>query len=177
MGRKKRDKISKTSLKKALRVFTFIKPFKVTFILGLLVLVISSFVMMVFPKVLGDLIDSANSSKAGIVNETTLLLIGIFLVIATMSFFRIYLFGIVTQKTLALIRTKTYQHLISSPMRFFSSKRVGELSSRITNDIALLEETFATTLAEIIRQIITIPVALFFLVFISFFQKRHYENS
>ncbi|MGB0881781.1 MAG: ABC transporter ATP-binding protein, partial [Vicingaceae bacterium] len=168
MGRKKREKISKDSIKKALRVFRFVKPFRVTFAFGMLVLIVSSVVMMAFPKVLGDLIDSANSANEGTVNETTILLISIFLVIATMSFFRIYLFGIVTQKALALIRTETYKHLIASPMSFFSTKRVGELSSRITNDIALLEETFSTTLAEIIRQVITIPVALFFLMFISF---------
>ncbi len=168
MGRKKREKISKDSIKKALRVFRFVKPFRVTFAFGLLVLIVSSVVMMAFPKVLGDLIDSANSANENTVNETTILLISIFLVIATMSFFRIYLFGVVTQKALALIRTETYKHLIASPMSFFSTKRVGELSSRITNDIALLEETFSTTLAEIIRQVITIPVALFFLMFISF---------
>lgn len=168
MGRKKKQKLSKDSIKKALRVFRFIKPFKTTFIFGMLVLLVSSVVMMSFPKVLGDLIDSANSSREGTVNETTILLISIFLVIAIMSFLRIYLFGIVTQKALALIRTETYQHLIASPMSFFSTKRVGELSSRITNDIALLEETFSTTIAEIIRQIITIPVAMFFLMFISF---------
>jgi len=168
MKKNKREKVSKDSFKKAIRVFRFIKPFKVTFTFGLLVLIVSSVVMMAFPKVLGDLIDSANSAKEGTVNETTILLISIFLVIAIMSFFRIYLFGIVTQKSLALIRKETYKHLISSPMSFFSTKRVGELSSRITNDIALLEETFSTTIAEIIRQIITIPVALFFLMFISF---------
>ena len=167
MARKKREKISKESMKKAMRVFRFVKPFKITFIFGMLVLIISSVVMMAFPKVLGDLIDSANSADGTTVNETTIILISIFLVIAIMSFFRIYLFGIVTQKSLALLRTKTYQHLISSPMSFFSTKRVGELSSRITTDIALLEETFSTTIAEIIRQIITIPVALFFLLFIS----------
>jgi len=168
VGRKKREKVSKESFNKAIRVFRFIKPFKVTFAFGMLVLIVSSVVMMAFPKVLGDLIDSANSAKAGTVNETTILLISIFMIIAIMSFFRIYLFGIVTQKALALIRNETYKHLISSPMSFFSTKRVGELSSRLTNDIALLEETFSTTIAEIIRQIITIPVALFFLMFISF---------
>ncbi|PCI94780.1 MAG: multidrug ABC transporter ATP-binding protein [Flavobacteriales bacterium] len=166
--REKREKISKESIKKAMRVFRFIKPFRITFGFGMLVLIISSVVMMAFPKVLGDLIDSANSSKESTVNDTTLILIGIFLVIAITSFFRIYLFGVVTQKSLALLRTETYKHLISSPMSFFSRKRVGELNSRITNDIALLEETFSTTIAEIIRQMITIPVALFFLMFISF---------
>ncbi len=167
MAREKREKISKKSMKKAMRVFRFVKPFKITFIFGMLVLIISSVVMMTFPKVLGDLIDSANSTDETSVNQTTIFLISIFLVIAFMSFFRIYLFGIVTQKSLALLRTETYKHLISSPMGFFDTKRVGELSSRITTDIALLEETFSTTIAEIIRQVITIPVALFFLLFIS----------
>ena len=167
MARKKREKISKESMKKAMRVFMFIKPFKITFTFGLIVLIFSSVVMMTFPKVLGDLIDSANSEDGTTVNETTIILIGIFLVIAITSFLRIYLFGIVTQKSLALLRTETYKHLISSPMSFFSSKKVGELSSRITTDIALLEETFSTTIAEIIRQIITIPVAMFFLLYIS----------
>ena len=163
MAREKREKISKESMKKAMRVFKFVKPFRITFTFGFLVLIVSSIVMMTFPKVLGDLIDSANSTDGTTVNETTIILVGIFLVIAITSFFRIYLFGIVTQKSLALLRTETYKHLISSPMSFFSSKKVGELSSRITTDIALLEETFSTTIAEIIRQIITIPVALFFL--------------
>jgi len=167
MARPKREKISKESIKKAMRVFRFIKPFRITFIFGMFVLIISSIVMMAFPKVLGDLIDSANSADGNTVNNTTLILVSIFLIIAIMSFFRIYLFGIVTQKSLALLRTETYKHLISSPMSFFSSKRVGELSSRITTDIAMLEETFSSTIAEIIRQIITIPVALFFLLFIS----------
>ena len=167
MAREKREKISKESMKKAMRVFKFVKPFRITFTFGFLVLIVSSIVMMTFPKVLGDLIDSANSTDGTTVNETTIILVGIFLVIAITSFFRIYLFGIVTQKSLALLRTETYKHLISSPMSFFSSKKVGELSSRITTDIALLEETFSTTIAEIIRQIITIPVALFFLLYIS----------
>ena len=168
MARKKREKISKESMKKAMRVFRFVKPYRITFSFGMLVLVISSVVMMAFPKVLGDLIDSANSTQEDAVNQTTIVLISIFLIIAIMSFLRIYLFGVVTQKALGLLRTETYKHLISSPMNFFSSKRVGELSSRLTNDVALLEETFSTTIAEIIRQVITIPVALFFLMFISF---------
>lgn len=168
MSKGKKKRFSKESIKKAMRVFRFIKPFRVTFFFGMIVLVVSSVVMMAFPKVLGDLIDSVNSTDDGAINNVTLTLIGIFLVIAIMSFLRIYLFGVVTQKSLALLRITTYKHLVSSPMRFFSTKRVGELSSRITNDIALLEETFSTTIAEIIRQMITIPVALFFLLFISY---------
>jgi len=122
---------------------------------------------MAFPKVLGDLIDSVNADDANTVNTFTLLLVGIFLVTAILSFLRVYLFGYVTYKALALLRMTTYKHLISSPMSYFSKRRVGELSSRITSDIALLQDTFTTTIAEFIRQFITIPVGMFFLLFIS----------
>ena len=123
---------------------------------------------MVFPKVLGDLIDSVNADDANTVNTFTLLLVGIFLITAILSFLRVYLFGLVTYKALALLRMTTYKHLISSPMSYFSKRRVGELSSRITSDIALLQDTFTTTIAEFLRQFITIPVGMFFLLFISF---------
>lgn len=166
MAKKKR--FSKKSIKKAMRVFRFIKPFKAPFIIGLLVLFISSITTMVFPKVLGDLIDSVNADDANTVNTFTILLVGIFLVTAILSFLRVYLFGLVTYKALALLRMTTYKHLISSPMSYFSKRRVGELSSRITSDIALLQDTFTTTIAEFLRQFITIPVGMFFLLFISF---------
>ena len=162
-----KKRFSKESTKKAMRVFRFIKPFKVPFIFGMLVLLVSSVITMAFPKVLGDLIDSVNADDANTVNTFTLLLVGIFLVTAILSFLRVYLFGYVTYKALALLRMTTYKHLISSPMSYFSKRRVGELSSRITSDIALLQDTFTTTIAEFIRQFITIPVGMFFLLFIS----------
>lgn len=166
MAKKKR--FSKASFKKAMRIFRFIKPYKMPFFVGMFVLLISSIITMAFPKVLGELIDSVNAEDANTVNTFTLLLIGIFLVTAILSFLRVYLFGYVTHKALALLRLTTYKHLISSPMSYFSKRRVGELSSRITSDISLLQDTFTTTIAEFLRQFITIPVGMFFLLFISF---------
>ena len=51
------------------------------------------------------------------------------------------LFVNVTEKTLALFRQKTYNHLIKLPVTFFEKHRVGELNSRISSDISLLQET------------------------------------
>ena len=135
MAKKKR--FSKASFKKAMRIFRFIKPYKMPFFVGMFVLLISSIITMAFPKVLGELIDSVNAEDTNTVNTFTLLLIGIFLVTAILSFLRVYLFGYVTHKALALLRLTTYKHLISSPMSYFSKRRVGELSSRITSDISL----------------------------------------
>lgn len=168
MTRKKRQNpFSKEATKKALRVFQFIKPFKVPFIFGLFVLLLSTVATLAFPRILGNLMDAVKSSSDKEVTFFIQLIIGLFFVIGISAFLRIYLFGIVAHKSLALLKNKTYEHLISSPMSFFSQKRVGELSSRISSDISLLQETFTITIAELIRQFITIPVGLFFLFYIS----------
>ncbi|MCB9361720.1 MAG: ATP-binding cassette domain-containing protein [Flavobacteriales bacterium] len=167
MARKDRPKFSKESTRKALRVFQFIKPFKITFGFGMIILLFSTVATLAFPRILGNLMDAVKSSADAEVKYFIQVLIGLFFVIGFSAFLRIYLFGIVAHKSLALLKTKTYQHLISSPMSFFSQKRVGELSSRISADVSLLQETFTITIAEIIRQLITIPVGLFFLVYIS----------
>lgn len=168
MARKKRQNpFSKEAIKKSLRVFQFIKPFKVPFIFGLFVLLLSTVATLAFPRILGNLMDAVKSSSDKEVAFFIQLIIGLFFVIGISAFLRIYLFGIVAHKSLALLKNKTYEHLISSPMSFFSQKRVGELSSRISADISLLQETFTITIAELIRQFITIPVGLFFLFYIS----------
>ena len=73
------------------------------------------------------------------------------------------LFVNVTEKTLAVIRQETYSQLIKLPMNFFSKRRVGELNSRISSDISLLQETFTTDLAEFSRQILIIIGGIVFL--------------
>ena len=116
---------------------------------------------------IGELLDAANNATLEKINQLGLILIVVFLVNAVFSYFRIYLFAIVTQKTLALLRQTTYNHLIKMPMSFFSSRRVGELNSRISADISLLQETFTTTLAQFVRQVITIVGGIALLTYIS----------
>ena len=102
------------------------------------------------------LIQGTEGNLSRDLNHIALLLIVTLLVQAVFSYFRVVLFVNVTEKTLALLRQKTYNHLIKLPLNFFERHRVGELNSRISSDISLLQETLTTTLAEFIRQIIII---------------------
>ena len=53
------------------------------------------------------------------------------------------------------------------PMDFFNKNKVGELTSRIANDINQIQETLRTTIAEFFRQIITVFGSIILLLFIS----------
>lgn len=163
-----KKKITRQGLRRLMRLFRFVKPQKSVFIIGMIFLLMSSLTTLIFPALMGDLLDSATKGTLESINNIGMILIGVFLANAVFSYFRIYLFAIVTEKTLALLRQTTYNHLIKLPMVFFSSRRVGELNSRISADVALLQETFTSTLAQFIRQVITIVGGITLLAVISY---------
>lgn len=85
----------------------------------------------------------------------------IFTVQAVFSFFRIYFFEIVSQRAMADLRKDLYEKIITQPVPFFEQTRIGELSSRISNDVTQLQESLSLNLAMLVRQlllpIISIP--------------------
>jgi ABC-type multidrug transport system fused ATPase/permease subunit len=149
-------KLTKNSMKRAMRIFTFMGDFKGRFILGLFFLLLTSATALIFPSLMGDLVDSAKKTMFEDINKVALWLMLLFLAQAVFSFFRIYLFSQVTEFTLQKLRQSIYNHLIQLPMSFFSTNRVGEINSRVSADISQIQDTFTTTLAEFLRQFIII---------------------
>ena len=152
-----KKKITWESLRNAFKLYRYIRPFRREYFTGLFFLLGSSLASLAFPKLLGELVNSGNKvAMAYTLNEIALLLVVVVVVQSIFSYFRIVLFNNVTEKTLAFLRQDTYNHLIKLPLKFFDQRRVGELNSRISADIILLQETLTTTLAEFLRQIIII---------------------
>ena len=156
-------KNKKTSIKRASRLFQYIKPFRIEFSFGLFFLLLSTAASLIFPALMGNLVDSASDKLVNNINQIAIALLVLFALQAIFSYFRIVLFVNVTEKALAVIRQETYAHLIKLPMNFFSKRRVGELNSRIASDISLLQETFTTDLAEFLRQVLIIIGGIVFL--------------
>jgi ABC-type multidrug transport system fused ATPase/permease subunit len=139
------------------KLFRFLKPYRWIFALGLLFLLISTGASLMFPKLLGNMVDMGNKGKTlHDISRTGLLLLIILATQALFSYMRTRLFVQVTEKTLASIRQNLYNHLIRLPMSFFSERRVGELNSRISSDISLLQDSITDTLADILSQLLVI---------------------
>ena len=164
-----KKKITLSGLRNAFKLYSYIKPYRVIYILGLFFLFGSSLANLAFPKLLGDLVNSGNEGNLGEdLNRIALLLGGILLIQAVFSYFRTILFVKVTERSLADLRQDTYNHLIRLPVKFFDKRRVGELNSRISSDISLLQETMTSTLAEFVRQVIIIVGGVALLTLTSF---------
>ncbi len=154
-------KLTKDTLKQTARMLGYLRPYRGKFLLGLLLLVISSGVTLVFPKVTGDLVDAATGTLRRYDRNTIALgLIGILAVQGIFSFLRILVFAQVSEYTLRDIRLDLYRKLVSLPMPFFEQRRVGELTSRITADVGHLNDVLSFTLAEFVRQVVTLLVGI-----------------
>ncbi len=157
MEEPRKKKITRQGLRQTFKLYRYIAPYRTEYFIGILFLLGSSLANLAFPKLLGDLVNSGTQGTlSSDINRIALILAGLLLVQSVFSYFRVVLFVNVTEKALALLRRDTYNHLIKLPLRFFEKHRVGELNSRISSDISLLQETLTSTLAELIRQVIII---------------------
>ncbi len=154
--------LNKNNFKKLIGVFKYTLPYKNNFILGMLCLVFSSTTLLLFPYLAGKLLDVA-SGKGWIINsinQITLALVGVLFFQSIFSFFRVYLFAQVSERSMADVRKTVFSNMILLPTTFFDSGRIGELISRITSDVSMLQDTFSTTLAELFRQLATLIIGI-----------------
>ena len=159
-------KLNKQNLSKLGGIFQFLMPYKGTFFLGLVFLVFSSLTLLTFPFVAGKLIDTAQGTDwiVSDINSIALILVGILAVQSIFSFFRVWLFALVSEKSMRDIRLALYSRMVRLPMTFFDKRRTGELISRITSDVSMLQDTFSVTLAELFRQVVTLIAGVIFLM-------------
>lgn len=160
-------KLNKTSLKQTVRLFKYIGEHKWKFYVGLIFLMLTGATALLFPWLLSSLIKTIEQKDFSQINTIGLLLILLLSVQSVFSYFRVYLFVNYTENTLASLRRAVYSHLIKLPMTFFVQKRVGDLNSRMSSDIAMIQDTLTTTIAEFLRQFILIVGGIIWLLAIS----------
>ncbi len=163
LSQEEKRAFNKESFNKLIGVYRFILPYKYKFTVGMIFLGFSSTVLLAFPYLAGKMLDIATGKQDWIfktINETALIFVGLLIFQAFVSYFRVYLFAYVSQNAMADIRKKVFGKFMYLPMGFYDRNRTGELSSRISNDVTLLQDTLSTTLAEAIRQFATLIFGL-----------------
>ena len=152
-----KKKLTLSGLRNMLKLVKYMRPYRFQYYVGMFFLLGSTAASLAFPKLLGDLVKVGSEGfSQEKVNQVILILLGVLVIQAISSYFRIITFVNVTEKTLADLRSAAYNHLIKLPMEFFLGRRVGELNSRLSSDISLLQDAMTTTFAELIRQILMI---------------------
>lgn len=160
-------KVTKKNLSKAIKIFRFVIPYKWTFVLGMVFLLLSNLTTLSFPLLIGEMTKVIEGKSKFQINEVTLFFFAILIVQSILSFFRIYTFAQVSEKAMRDVRQTLYAKIITLPIFHFEKRRVGELMSRITSDITQLQDVLSITLAEFFRQIFTLVGGVALITYLS----------
>jgi len=164
IGKMKMDRkmMTREKWKTFTRVFTYIRPYLGYFIFGMVMLTLSSLVMMIFLFMAGEMANAAvEESRFGwSVRQFGWVFIILLIAQGLFSYLRTVSMAIVSENGMADLRKNLFNKIATLPFPYFESLRTGELTSRITNDIEQLQNTFSVTLAEFLRQIITLIIGI-----------------
>ncbi|MCM8799179.1 MAG: ABC transporter ATP-binding protein/permease [Candidatus Omnitrophica bacterium] len=179
-------------MKEYLRLLRFLKPYIGALILASLCMLFStlfdgvSLTMIVpladkvltdkkiiiptkLPSVLERFIQNINNTPASILlNTMAIVVLVLFIFKGIFNFLQGYLMSDIGQRLVRDMRAKVYSKIQNLSLEYFSQKRSGELVSRITNDVGLLENALSYGLTDLIYEGSKLLLFTFLIFFIHF---------
>ena len=165
----KKGKLNRDGFRQFGRIAPYLRPHRFKFAVGIVLITLSGFLTLVVTRLWGQLggvgVDPGAGSAgfelplpidAGDLKSIGAAILAVLILQSALSFIRIWLFGEITTRMLKALREDAFAGMITQPMAFFDTRRVGDLGSRIAADIEAIRDTFTTVLAELVRQTIII---------------------
>src|SRR5215469_13967528 len=87
-------------------------------------------------------------------NRIALVLLALFAFQGFMNFVQVYLLTGTSERVIARLREDLFAHVIHLSPAFFTERRTGELTSRLSGDLAILQTLLNTNVSELARQIV-----------------------
>lgn len=121
-------------------IWSFLRRHPIRLSIGLAALLVASGSLLSIPKVLGHFIDQnfaeTNLASLHIAAGVMMAVIALY---AAASALRIYMLSWVGERLVTDIRNRVYNRLLGLPVEFFDTHPTGDLLSRLSSDVALLE--------------------------------------
>lgn len=141
---------------------SYTAPYRSRLVVGMVAVGVASLLTLVFPLLIRELLNSAFAPGAAlegatsVLNRTVFLLFGVMLVQALFNYLRTYNLGRVGEAVVADLRKALFAHLLTLGVPYFEERKTGELTSRLTSDIATVQGAVSQALAQLVNQAITL---------------------
>jgi subfamily B ATP-binding cassette protein MsbA len=121
------------------------------------------------PQFLSSFVDKVNAvPPATLLNYMAIAILALFLLKGFFGFFQSYLMSDLGQKVVRDIKAKLYAKIQTLSLEYFTHKRGGELMSRITNDVKIVENAVSYGTTDIVyqgMQVVIFTCLTFFIYF------------
>jgi subfamily B ATP-binding cassette protein MsbA len=156
------------------KIYKYVTPYKGRLTLGILSMLLHSFLTVYVVKVFKDLMETVISTlepgKQGLslLTWSALVLIAAYFLKEVVYYWQRFLLAYVSQKAIRDLRNDLYYHLQNLSLSFYSKNKVGEIMSRVTNDVGVLQNAIVNGAIGIFYELVTLLGALIYLFIIDF---------
>lgn len=177
------------------RLFRYVLPYRGRLAVALVCLFISSILGLMVPLVAGLLVDALSGGttagrstvfgfvfnfytdvlkrnppqfRGGVLNWVALVMLGVFIIQSLFNFAQSYLIAFVGERVVADLRVQVFQHLQSLSLSYFSDRRVGEITSRVTSDVTVIQQTTTVNVAMLLQNVISFGGGIALMLFLSY---------
>jgi len=153
-GPAEKAKNQKTTI---LRVWHYVRQQKVGLFLSIFFVIASTFLSLAGPYLIGHIVDDYIMKKqvAGAI-RLGLVLACIFTVASIFTWLQTYVMIQVAMTTIRKLRLELFKKLQTLTLKFFDQRALGDLMSRVTNDIDNLNTALAQSVTQIVSSILTV---------------------
>ena len=135
------------------RLMPRIRPYLGRLIAAFACLLGSASIALAFPQIVRHLLDAAFiSADASLLNRIAVGLLFLFAIQALLNFVQVYLLTSTSELVIAQLRQDLFAHLVRLSPGFFTERRTGELTSRLSADTTVLQTLVSYNLSEFARQ-------------------------
>ncbi len=138
------------------RLLGYARPFRGRMALAVLGMVVYAAGSLGIMWVLKQFVDNVLTTAPANAEWVSFMLLGMFAVKGIGAYASSYLMTDVGQRVVMDLRNRLHRHILNQSAAFFSRRTSGQLISRITNDVNQVQSAASETVADLVRESITV---------------------
>ncbi|MEX2501403.1 MAG: ABC transporter transmembrane domain-containing protein [Trueperaceae bacterium] len=144
------------------RLWALTGPYRGRLAWALLATLIASLVQLAFPLLARELFNDAfrvadgDPASAFGPGPIALVLVAVAVLQAAFNYLRVWWMGVVGERVVADLRKRLFEHLLTLSPTFFLRRKTGEITSRLTTDVATVQGLVSTSIAQVVTQAVTL---------------------
>ena len=155
-------------MKEFRKIFKYARPYTKSLVFAFICLTLTSLVNLVLPLIVRNMINAVVVLKDSQILDG--LAWDLFFIIILQAVFAVthnYVFGFVGHRMTTDFRIEFFSHIQSLSLRFFQERRLGEILSRMNNDISVIQNALVSIPVALLRQSITLIGAMAIILYLN----------
>ena len=162
---------SKDYIKILGRLIDYLKVEWPMYTVAFLLVIVANVLALWGPRLSGEAIDAMSTGQGNVDFETTitktLLMLGVYVASSILNYIMVRIVVRISQRIIVRMRQDTFDKIVDLPLSYIDSHQAGDLVSRISYDLDLVNQTLTHDVVQIAASLITVLGSLIMMFSIS----------